>query len=71
MQKKSLFNTLKKMKIYLIWLIGVVIWNYGVPQATPLEDVLVAIALSFLTMCLKKYLNLINQMKNKYFGSKK
>ena len=59
------------MKIYLIWLIGVIVWNYGVPQATPLEDVLVAIALSFLTMCLKKYLNLINQMKNKYFGNKK
>tara|TARA_B100001123_G_scaffold25063_1_gene27164 strand:+ start:336 stop:515 length:180 start_codon:yes stop_codon:yes gene_type:complete len=59
------------MKIYLIWLIGVIVWNYGVPQATPLEDVLVAIALSFLTMCLKKYLNLITQMKNKYFGNKK
>ena len=58
------------MKIYLIWLIGVIVWNYGVPQATPLEDVLVAIALSFLTMCLKKYLNLIIQMKNKYFGNK-
>ena len=59
------------MKIYIIWLVGVILWNYGVPQATPLEDVLVAIALSFLTMCLKKYLNLINQMKNKYFGNKK
>ena len=59
------------MKIYLIWLIGVIVWNYGVPQATPLEDVLVAIALSFLTMCLKKNLNLINQMKSKYFGNKK
>tara|TARA_B100001123_G_scaffold20481_1_gene22675 strand:+ start:806 stop:985 length:180 start_codon:yes stop_codon:yes gene_type:complete len=59
------------MKIYLIWLIGVIVWNYGVPQATPFEDVLVAIALSFLTMCLKKYLNLIIQMKNKYFGNKK
>tara|TARA_B100000686_G_C16034288_1_gene592164 strand:- start:358 stop:537 length:180 start_codon:yes stop_codon:yes gene_type:complete len=59
------------MKIYLIWLVGVIVWNYGVPQATPLEDVLVAIALSFLTMYLKKYLNLINQMKNKYFDSKK
>ena len=59
------------MKIYLIWLIAVIIWNYGVPQATPLEDVIVAIALSFLSMGLKKYLNLINQMKNKYFGNKK
>ena len=44
------------MKIYLIWLIGVIIWNFGVPMATPLQDVLVAIALSFLSISLKKYL---------------
>ena len=44
------------MKIYLIWLVGVIVWNYGVPQATPLEDVLAAIALSFLSIVLKKYL---------------
>ena len=44
------------MKIYLIWLIGVVIWNFGVPNASPLEDVLVAVALSFLSIGLKKYL---------------
>jgi len=44
------------MKIYFIWLVGVVVWNFGVPQATPLQDVLVAIALSFLTIALKKYL---------------
>ena len=46
------------MKIYLIWLIGVILWNYGVPEATPLQDVLVAIALSFLTIGLKKYLKM-------------
>jgi len=44
------------MKIYIIWLIGVVAWNFGVPQATPLEDVLVAIVLSFVSMGLKKYI---------------
>jgi len=44
------------MKIYLIWLIGVVIWNFGVPQATPLQDVFAAIVLSFLSIGLKKYL---------------
>jgi|TARA_B100000959_G_scaffold226946_1_gene241699 hypothetical protein len=44
------------MTIYIIWLIGVVLWNFGVPNASPLEDVLVAIALSFLSMGLKKYL---------------
>tara|TARA_B100001540_G_scaffold265903_1_gene246666 strand:- start:5560 stop:5712 length:153 start_codon:yes stop_codon:yes gene_type:complete len=44
------------MKIYLIWLIGVIIWNYGFPKASPLEDVLVAIVLSFFSIVLKKYL---------------
>ena len=43
------------MKIYLIWLVGIIVWNYGVPQATPLEDVLAAIALSFLSITLKNY----------------
>jgi hypothetical protein len=44
------------MKIYIIWLIGVIIWNFGVPKATPIEDVLVAMLLSFLSFGLKKYL---------------
>ena len=44
------------MKIYIIWLAGVIVWNYGVPEASPLEDVLVAIILSFISMFLNKYL---------------
>jgi len=44
------------MKIYIIWLIGVIIWNFGFPKATPLEDVLVAVILSFFSIVLKKYL---------------
>ena len=44
------------MKIYIIWLIGVVIWNFGYPSAKPIEDVVAAIALSFISMGLKKYL---------------
>jgi len=44
------------MKIYIIWLIGVIAWNFGVPQASPIEDVLVAIVLSFVSMGLKKYI---------------
>tara|TARA_B100001093_G_scaffold493901_1_gene536619 strand:- start:2843 stop:2983 length:141 start_codon:yes stop_codon:yes gene_type:complete len=44
--------------VYIIWLTGVVLWNFGVPKATPIEDVVVAIVLSFLTMILKKYLKL-------------
>jgi len=46
------------MKIYIIWLISVILWNYGVPNATPTEDVIVAIILSFLSMGLKKYTQL-------------
>ena len=46
------------MKIYIIWLIGVVLWNFGFPNALPLEDVIVAILLSFLSIGLKKYLKL-------------
>ena len=48
----------KIMKIYIIWLIGVVIWNFGVPNATPLEDVIVAIVLSFFSIIMKKYFKL-------------
>jgi len=44
------------MKVYFIWLIGVIAWNYGVPGATPIEDVIVAILLSLLSILLKKYL---------------
>ena len=44
------------MKIYIIWLIAVIIWNFGFPNATPIEDVIIAILLSFLSMGLKKWL---------------
>ena len=46
------------MKIYVIWLIGIVIWNFGFPNAQPIEDVIMAILLSFLSIGLKKYLKL-------------
>ena len=42
------------MKIYVIWLIGVIAWNFGMPDAVPIEDVIVAIILSFLSIGLKK-----------------
>ncbi len=56
MREKLMFNTLKNNKIYLIWLFGIIAWNYGFPQATPLLDVLAAVALSILSFALKKYL---------------
>ena len=30
------------MKIYIIWLIGVILWNFGYPEAVPILDVLAA-----------------------------
>ena len=44
------------MKVFLIWLFGVIIWNFGVPQAAPVEDVIGAILLSLLSTKLKKIL---------------
>ena len=46
------------MKIYVIWLTGVIIWNFGFPNASPIADVIVAILLSFMSMGLKKWLKL-------------
>ncbi|MDC1139904.1 hypothetical protein OAT04_03470 [Candidatus Pelagibacter sp.] len=42
------------MKIYIIWLISVIAWNFGVPDAKPIEDVIVAVILSFLSIGLKR-----------------
>ncbi len=46
------------MKTYIIWLIGIIIWNFGFPNATPTADVIVAVLLSLLSMGLKKMLKL-------------
>ena len=44
------------MKIYIIWLIGVILWNFGYPSASPLEDVVAAVLLSVLSMYMKKFI---------------
>ena len=46
------------MKIYIIWLIGVILWNFSFPDAQPIEDVIMAIILSFVSMIIKKYFKL-------------
>ena len=33
---------------WFAWLILVILWNYGFPKATPLQDVIVAVILSIL-----------------------
>ena len=46
------------MNIYIIWLIGIILWNFGYPAANPIEDVLAAVVLSFISFGLKKSLKL-------------
>ena len=44
---------LKKIN-WVAWLVLVIIWNYGYPNATPLQDVSVAVILSILFIIIKK-----------------
>ena len=44
----------KNKKIFLIWLMLVIMWNFGVPEASPGSDVLIAAALSFLVKIMEK-----------------
>ena len=46
------------MKVYIIWLIGVSLWIFGYPTASPIDEVLAAVILSFVSMALSKYLKL-------------
>ena len=60
------------MIIYLLWLLLVVLWNFGVPGAAPFEDVVMAIIIGFVAYMLKKkFQNATILKKNKYFGNKK
>ena len=45
------------MKIYLVWLLGVIIWNFGFPKASPLVDVFIAVLLTFITVVAKRVSN--------------
>ena len=48
---------------WLVWLILVILWNYGYPDASPMQDVVVAVFLSLLFIIIKfmisRYLNKI------------
>ena len=44
---------------WLIWLLLVILWNYGFPQASPFQDVLVAVFLSILFI-------IINLVRSRY-----
>ena len=55
---------------WLAWLLIVILWNYGFPDASPFEDVIVAVILSLLFIIFKqiqsRYLHKSNsRSKNK------
>jgi len=45
---------IKKYLNWFVWLFLVILWNYGFPKASPLEDVLVAVSLSIMFIFIKK-----------------
>ena len=47
---KLMFNKIN----WFAWLVLVILWNYGFPKATPLQDVLVAVILSILFIIIQK-----------------
>ncbi|MDP6169989.1 MAG: hypothetical protein QF780_08275 [Candidatus Marinimicrobia bacterium] len=46
------------MKVYLIWLSGVILWNFGLPNVQPLADVIAAVVLSIMSQYLKHSLKI-------------
>ena len=58
---------LKKI-IWFAWLILVILWNYGFPDATPLQDVLVAVILSVLFIIIQRLL--LRDLQNRRSRSK-
>jgi len=49
---------------WLLWFILVILWNYGFPQATPFQDVLVAVFLSILFITIQMLLSRYLQKSN-------
>ncbi len=45
---------IKELIYWAIWLILVILWNYGYPNASPLYDVMVAVGLSIIFILIKK-----------------
>ena len=46
-------NKKKDIYFWLLWLVLVILWNYGFPDAKPFLDVLIAVILSILFIIIK------------------
>jgi len=56
--KKVVHLMIKKISllIWSVWLVLVILWNYGYPSASPFEDVFVATILSLLNILFLKFI---------------
>ena len=54
---KKINSKNKKLIGWFFWLALVVLWNYGYPQATPFQDVAVAVVLSLIFIFFDKFRN--------------
>ena len=46
----------KKNIIYILWLIGVILWNFLYPEVEPIYDVIAAIILSMIAPIVNKFI---------------
>ena len=46
------------MKVYFIWLLGVITWNFGFPNVPPIADVIAAMILAYMSQYLKHSLKI-------------
>ena len=60
------------MTVYLLWLLSVILWNFGFTEAETVYEVMAAVMMG---LCASKLKNIINDSsilkKNKYFGNNK
>ena len=61
---KAVEQMFKKLS-WIIWLILVILWNYGFPQATPLQDVIVAVFLSILFIIINASIKILEKKQFK------
>ena len=54
---KKIYSQKKKLISWFFWLVLVVLWNYGYPEATPFQDVAVAVVLSLIFIFFDKFKN--------------
>ncbi len=45
---------LDKVSIFAIWFLLILVWNYSYPEATPFDDVFVAVCLALFSQFLEK-----------------